>query len=180
MSWERYEPSYYPIYGLDSSSIAFLQWWHWHLIIHNSWCSIKQRNMYSLHKSIYISTPISFFLCSCLQLNLFTSIYLLQSKESPRGAIDSIYVLWYCSDQVQTPVVLLCLWSNQSPWEKNEDLIHPLAMGYIVLLLFFYKIELGVKLPTKNCPVDWGCRIHRLYLCRGVRSFSQRVFRLWH
>ena len=21
-----------------------------------------------------------------------------------------------------------------------------------------------------NCPVGWGCRIHRLHLCRGVRS----------
>ena len=27
-----------------------------------------------------------------------------------------------------------------------------------------------------TCPVDWGCRIHRLHLCRGVRpSPPQRM-----
>ena len=26
-----------------------------------------------------------------------------------------------------------------------------------------------------NCPVGWGCKIHRLHLCRGVRPSPQRV-----
>ena len=25
------------------------------------------------------------------------------------------------------------------------------------------------KLKENTCPVDWSCRIHQLYLCRGVR-----------
>ena len=25
-------------------------------------------------------------------------------------------------------------------------------------------------IPIFDCPVGWGCRIHRLLLCRGVRS----------
>ena len=25
------------------------------------------------------------------------------------------------------------------------------------------------KTSINNCPVGWGCRIHRLLLCRGVR-----------
>ena len=28
---------------------------------------------------------------------------------------------------------------------------------------------LGVCIIHKNCPVSWGCRIHRLLLGRGVR-----------
>ena len=31
-----------------------------------------------------------------------------------------------------------------------------------------------------DCPVSWGCRIHWLHLCRGVRSPPQRVSWIWH
>ena len=31
------------------------------------------------------------------------------------------------------------------------------------------------KLFNFHCPVGWGCRIHRLHLCRGVRPHPQRV-----
>ena len=31
----------------------------------------------------------------------------------------------------------------------------------------------------KDCPVGWDCRIHRLLLCRGVRT-PQRVSWIWH
>ena len=24
-----------------------------------------------------------------------------------------------------------------------------------------------------DCPVDWGCRLHRLHLCRGVRPLNE-------
>ena len=34
--------------------------------------------------------------------------------------------------------------------------------------------------PRPFCPVDWGCRIHRLLLCRGVRSLPQWVSWIWH
>ena len=30
------------------------------------------------------------------------------------------------------------------------------------------------------CPVSWGCGIHRLLLCRGVRPPPQRVSWLWY
>ena len=31
----------------------------------------------------------------------------------------------------------------------------------------WYKEDLESNIP--HCPVGWGCRIHRLHLCRGVR-----------
>ena len=37
-----------------------------------------------------------------------------------------------------------------------------------------------VRAPTPVCPVGWGCRIHRLLLCRGVRPPPQRVSWIWH
>ena len=41
------------------------------------------------------------------------------------------------------------------------------------------EIYFGIKLPDQiknnNCPVGWGCRIHRLLLCRGVK-LPQRMF----
>ena len=27
--------------------------------------------------------------------------------------------------------------------------------------------------PLVTCPVGWGCRIHRLYLCRGIRTIKE-------
>ena len=44
-------------------------------------------------------------------------------------------------------------------------------------LFFFYNhlvwplagISLSVCISKSHCPVGWGCRIHRLLLCRGVR-----------
>ena len=35
---------------------------------------------------------------------------------------------------------------------------------------FLYKF---LNIKTKFCPVGWGCRIHRLHLCRGVRPPPQ-------
>ena len=32
------------------------------------------------------------------------------------------------------------------------------------------KLYNDLALTPEDDPVDWGCRIHRLYLCRGVRS----------
>ena len=34
----------------------------------------------------------------------------------------------------------------------------------------FSSILTGHSVQMKNCPASWGCRIHRLHLCRGVRS----------
>ena len=31
-----------------------------------------------------------------------------------------------------------------------------------------------------NCPVGWGCRIHRLHLCKEVRPYPQHVSWIWH
>ena len=44
-------------------------------------------------------------------------------------------------------------------------------------LVFFKNIILIYK--NTFCPVGWGCRIHRLLLCRGVRT-SQRLSWIWH
>ena len=49
--------------------------------------------------------------------------------------------------------------------DDNDDDKHP--------LLDDFSIDLFI------CPIGWGCRIHRLHLCRGVR-LPQRVFRIWY
>ena len=33
-----------------------------------------------------------------------------------------------------------------------------------------------MELPTNNCPVGWGCRIHRELLCRGVRPHKRMFY----
>ena len=38
-----------------------------------------------------------------------------------------------------------------------------------------YSEILSPTLTSLSCPVGWGCRIHRLLLCRGVRPFLTSV-----
>ena len=55
-----------------------------------------------------------------------------------------------------------------------------------VLMVFFFHWTIPTS-PDKDfwwnqnlsCSVDWGCRIHRLLLCRGVRP-PNRVSWIWH
>ena len=52
----------------------------------------------------------------------------------------------------------------------------------IVLLahpFFFFLCSLIFLSHLVNCPVGWGCRIHRLHLCRGVRPHPTSVL-IWH
>ena len=44
-----------------------------------------------------------------------------------------------------------------------------LSMGQIE---FRREIELILHFKMTDGPVSWGCRIHRLHLCRGVRLFQ--------
>ena len=39
---------------------------------------------------------------------------------------------------------------------------------YIYIYIYIY-----IALPP-TCPVSWGCRIHQLLLCRGVRPHNER------
>ena len=50
-------------------------------------------------------------------------------------------------------------------------------------LLFFSTIfpikKTSFCIPSAMCPAGWGCRIHRLHLCGGVR-LHQRFSCIWH
>ena len=35
-----------------------------------------------------------------------------------------------------------------------------------------------IKFKISACPVGWGCRIHRLHLCRGVTSHQKSVLNM--
>ena len=35
-------------------------------------------------------------------------------------------------------------------------------------IFFSLSLSISFSLLPPSCPVDWGCRIHQLYLCRGV------------
>ena len=65
------------------------------------------------------------------------------------------------------------------------SLLHVYLVSLIVCCLFWFNVKLGSVYKENtchclyllsevningNCPVGWGCRIHRLLLCRGVRS----------
>ena len=66
--------------------------------------------------------------------------------------------------------------------EKNMSSFIIQSIDYKVPIQF-YSIALASNNPrrllyhllnhpnqTASCPVSWGCRIHRLHLCRGVRT----------
>ena len=65
----------------------------------------------------------------------------------------------------QSMPFLYFLSSLCSPWGSADQC--PVSQ---LFLLFSYGI----------CPIDWGCRIHRLHLCRGIRPLPQRVSWIWH
>ena len=67
---------------------------------------------------------------------------------------------------------------------ENPDLGLSFSCFVILLILFLVfivvlthacslfsssRLRSGFKTPLRNCPVSWGCRIHWLHLCRGVR-----------
>ena len=45
-------------------------------------------------------------------------------------------------------------------------IFNPMEM---VLIPQMVKLEAGARC----CPVGWGCRIHRLHFCRGVRPLNE-------
>ena len=49
---------------------------------------------------------------------------------------------------------------------------------YIYIYIYIHT-HTQTYIHTYTCPVGWGCRIHRLLLCRGVRP-PQRVSWIWH
>ena len=71
---------------------------------------------------------------------------------------------------------------NRIAWNRN--FLTLLMLKWIVWNRtdYLYKNGFGIKMTNNGwyaikpkqptialCPVDWGCRIHRLLLCRGVR-----------
>ena len=61
------------------------------------------------------------------------------------------------------------IWSKQSS-TKFSMLILPEEFGkFVHFLALFYVTILWMIKQIWDCPVGWGCRIHRLFLCRRVR-----------
>ena len=52
-----------------------------------------------------------------------------------------------------------------------RSLSKALSMRSVCVLFYFNSLLIFINLchPNRLCPVSWGCRIHRLHLCRGVR-----------
>ena len=63
------------------------------------------------------------------------------------------------SDLSTSPFIFIIL--SDSPTSTISPYIY--IYIYIYIILYFF-----------NCPVDWGCKIHRLHLWRGIRPL-QRV-----
>ena len=60
--WERYEPTYPPCYGLNSTTNVLLGEWLWHWISYRGWYAIKQRNQDQTKSNRSV-------LCSKIQFN---------------------------------------------------------------------------------------------------------------
>ena len=63
------------------------------------------------------------------------------------------------------------------PTQKPRKLnIYNLLKYLMISLLCLLLVKARIKIDSiawnrrNNCPVGWGCRIHRLLLCRGVRQ----------
>ena len=67
--------------------------------------------------------------------------------------------------------------------QKRHKLLIDCCSGTFVKLVFDSLLSWDLTWPAslprnKHCPVGWGCRIHRLHLCRGVRPPPRRVSRI--
>ena len=75
-------------------------------------------------------------------------------------------------------------WQHRTKWNKLRNIvILLLILNENALSLYFHKtssprqweesiakfVQNFRVTPSASCPVSWGCRIHRLLLCRGVR-----------
>ena len=109
--------------------------------------------------------------------------------------LNSVFTVWfhllisfnqfYCSSLLelyQSTTALRCNFSKLLP---KIDLF--IFIFFIFLFfasfheedLYKKKNKINCNLQKIVCPVGWGCRIHQLYLCRGVR-FLQQVSWIWH
>ena len=57
------------------------------------------------------------------------------------------------------------------------------SQGNVQIWLSIYSLFFIISLhfiPNNTCPVSWGCRIHQLHLCRGVKTPAQQASWIWH
>ena len=70
-------------------------------------------------------------------------------------------------------------------FSKNSSCIHESILTHTVSIFWQFNVAFMSSSSTSSscrgmstnfhCPVGWGCRIHRLHLCRGVRPPSTSV-----
>ena len=91
--------------------------------------------------------------------------------------------------------ILILWWRTNNDWQYGEvlsvcpELVVMIFPSYtyklctviwfqefLILIIFtelygliYYSLILIICTQLYNCPVSWGCRIHWLHLCRGVR-----------
>ena len=56
-------------------------------------------------------------------------------------------------------------------WKRMVYLVQ-WFLNFLHIEYYFLFLGLSHRPPYKYVPVSWGCRIHRLYLCRGVRLLN--------
>ena len=84
-----------------------------------------------------------------------------------------------CSSNSQTTEYL---WSPQWPPNPTSllEIFQELKLHSNLQLTDSFSIDWFLKhVYASNSPVGWGCRLHRLLLCRGIR-LPQRVSWIWY
>ena len=135
----------------------------------------------------------SLVLCSCKRLSSCTP-YTKREKEAEsqnpssfmvhRTPITSTQVAYIVGP---APITILMV----DRWWPTHDPVGTIDQAYLVtaspldeMLNFVNSSFSGCWIFWISylfCPVGWGCRIHRLQLCRGVRPHQKMsVLKIWH
>ena len=153
-----YESPYPPSYGLNSTTTVLLREWLWHWITYKGWYAIKQRNRTKPNKKKNWIQNLK----KCIGIKIFYSkhrfswsysknlIYAILTPPPPSFSTSSS-IAW-----------LIILHANRTKNNNNWSANNRYCVSQNYTLVWFDPVGWG-----------WGCRIHWLHFCRGVRLTQQ-------
>ena len=145
---EKYWIPLFTSYQSNSTNIV-LWGWLWHLITPQVWYAIKwNQELIWIGNLFYMSYRRELVHLAVTSLSL--NELLCWTKSSGKNSFFFFFFFFFCL-----------------------IFIHDLFVHYIIHIrnLFFLSVTLALE-PYHSkilCPIGWGCRIHRLHFCRGVR-----------
>ena len=98
----------------------------------------------------------------------------------------TMLVYFWCVASIYLSIYL-CVYANDMLLQIKFQIYLYLHL-YTLTLSLSLALSLYIYIPSdakviyyfENCPDGWGCRIHCLLLCRGLRPLHQQVSWIWH